>query len=96
MNLLILKLSKLSTHQELLSDLSIYLTVLHMIGRSKMNQWLNDMTPNRMLLDAVKFYDERPGQGGKSSYGLSSLALVRSCLIRDMNTDNPQNKEFSD
>ena len=51
MNLLILKLSKLSTHQELLSDLSIYLTVLHMIGRSKMNQRLNDMTPNRMLLD---------------------------------------------
>jgi hypothetical protein len=59
MNLLILKLSKLSTHQELLSDLSIYLTVLHMIGRSKMNQWLNDMTPNRMLLDVKSITKEK-------------------------------------
>jgi hypothetical protein len=46
-------------HQELLSDLSIYLTVLHMIGRSKMNQWLNDMTPNRMLLDVKSITKEK-------------------------------------
>ena len=34
-----------------LSDWSIYLTVLYMIGRSKMNERLPDMTPKGMLLD---------------------------------------------
>ena len=28
-----------------------YLTFLHMIGQSKINERLDDMTPNRMLLD---------------------------------------------
>jgi hypothetical protein len=37
--------------QELSSDWSIYLSVLHMIGQSKMNERSPDMTPNRMLLD---------------------------------------------
>ena len=37
-------------HQEL-SDWSTYITVLHMIGRSKMNERLHDMTPNGILLD---------------------------------------------
>jgi hypothetical protein len=39
------------THQILLSDWLIYLTVLHMIGRLMMNARLHDVTPNRMLLD---------------------------------------------
>jgi hypothetical protein len=34
---------------ELLSDSAIYLAVLYMIGQSKMNERLPDMTPNRML-----------------------------------------------
>jgi hypothetical protein len=38
-------------HHELLSDWSIYLIVLHLIGRSKMNEKLHVMTPNSMLLD---------------------------------------------
>ena len=42
---------KQGTCQELLPDWSIYLPFLHMIGRSKMNECLPDMTPNRILLD---------------------------------------------
>ena len=49
--LLILKVSKESTCQELMSYWSIYLTLFHMIGWSKMNKRLHNMTPNRMLLD---------------------------------------------
>lgn len=37
MSLLNLEVSKPSTHQELLSDRSIYLTVFHMIGRSNIH-----------------------------------------------------------
>ena len=33
-----------STRQKLLFDWSVYLTVLHMIGRSKINERLHDMT----------------------------------------------------
>jgi hypothetical protein len=33
------------------ADFTIYLTVLHMIGRSKMNERLADMTPRGMMLD---------------------------------------------
>jgi len=42
-----------STHlsNKLFSDWPIYLTVLHMIGRSKMNKRLHDMTPNGVLSD---------------------------------------------
>ena len=50
-NLLNLKASKPSTHQKLLSDWSIYVTVLHMIRRSKINKRLPEMTPKEMLLD---------------------------------------------
>jgi hypothetical protein len=32
-------------------DWSIYLTLLHTIRQSKMNERLHDMTPNKMLLD---------------------------------------------
>ena len=44
--------SKLSTHQQLLTDWSIYLSVLHMIGQLEMNDRLHDTTSNRILLDA--------------------------------------------
>ena len=50
MSLLNQQVSKLSTHWQLLSDWSIYFIVLHMIGRSKMNERLHDKTSNRMLL----------------------------------------------
>jgi hypothetical protein len=43
--------SKPSICQDLFSNWSIYLTALHMIGQSKMNERLHDMTPNEMLLD---------------------------------------------
>ena len=36
---------------EMLSDWSIYLTVFHMIERSKMTERLHDMSSNGMLLD---------------------------------------------
>ena len=49
--LLNLYISKPNTHQEMLSDWSIYLTIFHKIGRSNMNKRLNNMTSNRMLLD---------------------------------------------
>ena len=42
---------KQGTRQELLPDWSIYFIILYVIGRSKMNECLHDMTPNRMLLD---------------------------------------------
>ena len=42
---------KLSTLQKLLSDLTIYLTVLHMIGWSKTNERLLDKSLKRDLLD---------------------------------------------
>jgi hypothetical protein len=42
---------KLSKRLELLSDWLIYLTILDMIGRSKMNERLPDMTSSEMLLD---------------------------------------------
>ena len=51
--LLNLKVSKESTRLELLSYWWIYLTVLHMIGRSKMNERLPDVTPNRILLERI-------------------------------------------
>jgi len=35
----------------MLSDWSIYSTVSHMIGQSKKNEILPDLTPYRMLLD---------------------------------------------
>ena len=35
----------------MLSDWSIYLTLMHMIGQSKMNERSHDMTLNRKLLD---------------------------------------------
>ena len=35
---------KPSTYQELLSDWLIYLTELHLIGRSKVNEWLHRKT----------------------------------------------------
>ncbi len=38
---------------ELLSDWLIYLTVLHMIGWSMLNERLPDMTLNRILLDVI-------------------------------------------
>jgi hypothetical protein len=44
-------LIKLSTHQELLYDWSIYSTVLQKIGWLKMNDRLPDVTPNGMSLD---------------------------------------------
>ena len=44
--------SKLSTHQQLLTDRSIYLSVLHMIWQLEMNDRLHDTTSNRILLDA--------------------------------------------
>jgi hypothetical protein len=40
---------------EMLSDWSIYLTVFHMIGWSRINERLPDMTSNRMLLDVSVF-----------------------------------------
>lgn len=43
-------LNQKSTHKELLSHLSICVTVLHMIGQWQMNNRLPDMTPSRMLL----------------------------------------------
>ena len=44
-------LLKQGIYQELVSHLSICFTVLHMTGRSKMNEKLpSDTTPNRMLL----------------------------------------------
>jgi hypothetical protein len=49
MSLLNLMISKPSTHQELISDWSIYLTVLHMIGLSKMSERLHDMTSISVL-----------------------------------------------
>ena len=49
--LLNLYISKPNTHQEMLSDWSIYLTIFHKIGRSNMNKRLNNITSNRMLLD---------------------------------------------
>jgi len=44
-------LYKPNTRQELLSDWLIYLSVLHVMGWSKINKRLLDMTPNQMLLD---------------------------------------------
>ena len=49
--LLNLYISKPNTHQEMLSDWSIYLTIFHKIGQSNMNKRLNNITSNRMLLD---------------------------------------------
>ena len=49
--LLNLYISKPNTHQEMLSDWSIYLSIFHKIGRSNMNKRLNNITSNRMLLD---------------------------------------------
>ena len=46
LSLLNLEVWKLNTLGELLSDLSIYLTVLHMIGWSKMNERLHEMIPD--------------------------------------------------
>ena len=47
MNLLNIYVSRPSTHQERLFYWSIYLTVFHMIGRTKINERLCEMTPNR-------------------------------------------------
>ena len=47
----IFKYQDFSKFKELLSDLSIYLIILHMIGRSKMNERLHGMTPKQVLLD---------------------------------------------
>ena len=44
---------------ELLSDWLIYLTVLHMIGWSKLNERLPDMTLNRTLLDVINKLKKR-------------------------------------
>jgi hypothetical protein len=44
---------------ELLSDWLIYLTVLHMIGWSKLNERLPDMTLNRILLDVINKLKKR-------------------------------------
>ena len=41
----------LKAYQKLLSDWLIYSTFLHMIGQLKMNESLQDMTPNGTLLD---------------------------------------------
>ena len=35
--------------QRAILRLALYLTVLYMIGRSKMNERLSDMSPNKML-----------------------------------------------
>jgi len=50
MGLLNLLASKPSTYQELLPDLSIYSTVLRVIGRSKMNERFHDMTTNQDVI----------------------------------------------
>jgi hypothetical protein len=42
----VLFITKYIAKQELSSDWSIYLSVLHMIGQSKINERLHDMIPN--------------------------------------------------
>jgi hypothetical protein len=54
---------------ELIVDCSIYLTVLNMIGQSKMNERLLDMTPNRMLSILVYWKE-------KYKINLSSFKLL--------------------
>jgi len=44
-------LYKTNTRQELLFDWIIYVSVLHVMGWSKINKRILDMTPNEMLLD---------------------------------------------
>ena len=55
MSLLNIKVSKPTTQwsQEILFDWSIYLTVLHIIGQSKMNERLHGMTPKQ---DVVRWF----------------------------------------
>jgi hypothetical protein len=52
-----------------LSDWSIYLTILHMMGWSKMNERLHDITPNWMLLDV--------GVSPKKKRNNTHLILIR-------------------
>ena len=50
---------KTSTHKEPLSDWSVYLTVLYMIGLSKINDRLADMTSTECFLDVSVSREEK-------------------------------------
>jgi hypothetical protein len=49
-----------STRQEKLYYWSVYLTILHMIGWSKMNERLPDMIPNVHMIGRSKMNDRLP------------------------------------
>ena len=68
------------TRQEM-SDWLIYLTVLHMIGRSKMNDRLHGMTPSGMLLDvSVSSKKKRRKRKKKNTTNIQCLSpRQRSC-----------------
>ena len=56
------------------TDLSIYLTVYHMIGRGMISQRLSDMTPSRMLLD---FRVDRQRKNVKQTTTTTKLILIK-------------------